>query len=102
MDKWPEGWSRGERERPPQPRTSVLPPAEPGESYADPYADPYAEPYPEPYPDRPYDDRGIRPPRRSRVWRRRRWGRRLLVVVLILIAALLAGYFYLDSRLHRV
>ena len=93
MDKWPEGWTRGDRERPPQPRTSVLPPAEADAPY-DPYADPYA--------DRPYDDRGAAPPMRARVRRRRRWGRRLLLVALVLVVAIVAGYFYLDSRLHRV
>jgi LCP family protein required for cell wall assembly len=93
MDKWPEGWTRGDRERPPQPRTSVLPPAEPDAPY-DPYADPYA--------DRPYSDRGAAPPPRTPVRRRRRWGRRLLLVALVLVVALVAGYFYLDSRLHRV
>jgi LCP family protein required for cell wall assembly len=93
MDKWPEGWSREERERQPQPHTSVLPPAEAGPPYP-PYADPYA--------DRPYDDRGAAPPMRARVRRRRRWGRRLLIVALVLVVAIVAGYFYLDSRLHRV
>ena len=93
MDKWPEGWSRGEPARPPQPRTSVLPPAE---------ADAPDEPYAHPYADRPYDDRGAAPPTRARVRRRRRWGRRLLLVALVLIVAFVAGYFYLDSRLHRV
>jgi LCP family protein required for cell wall assembly len=33
---------------------------------------------------------------------RRRWGRTALIVVLVLIVALVGGYFYLDSRLHRV
>ncbi|HEU5156563.1 MAG TPA: LCP family protein [Streptosporangiaceae bacterium] len=96
MDKWPEGWTRHERERPPQPRTSVIPPVETGDPY-----DPY-DPYGSPYADRPHGDRGAVPPPRTRIRRRRRWGRRLLVVALVLVGALIAAYFYLDSRLHRV
>src|ERR671914_202896 len=97
MDKWPEGWSREGRERPPQPRTSVLPPA-----HADPPYAPYGDPYGDPYADRPYDDRGVPPRTRTRVGRRRPWGRRLLIVALVLLVAIVAGYFYLDSRLNRV
>src|SRR5262245_39410791 len=104
MENWPEGWTRGDRDRPPRPRTSVMPPVETDESYAEPYTDPHADrPYDDrPYEDRPYDDRGSAPPRRAWVRRRRRWGRRLLIVALVLLLALVAAYFYLDSRLHRV
>ncbi|HZB30270.1 MAG TPA: LCP family protein [Streptosporangiaceae bacterium] len=101
MEKWPEGWTRGGQERPPQPRTSVLPPAQADPRYP-PYADPYDDPYADPYADRPYDDRRAAPPRRGRVRRRRRWGRRLLIVALVLVALLVVGYLYLDSRLQRV
>jgi LCP family protein required for cell wall assembly len=92
MNNWPEGWTRGDRERQPRPRTSVIPPVETDDPYADPF-----------YGDRPdYEGGTAPPPRRARIRRRRRWGRRLLVVALVLVAALLAGYFYLDSRLQRV
>jgi LCP family protein required for cell wall assembly len=51
-----------------------------------------------PYADAPgsYDYDGV-PPRR-----RRRWGRRLLIAFLVLLLLLVGGYFYLDSRLHRI
>jgi LCP family protein required for cell wall assembly len=95
MENWPEGWTRKERGPQPQPHTSVLPPVETGDPYADPYADPsYADPS--------YADRGAAPRGPTRVRRRRRWGRRLLILLLVLVLALVAGYFYLDSRLHRV
>jgi LCP family protein required for cell wall assembly len=42
-------------------------------------------------------ERGGRPVRR-----RRRWGRLLLVVFLVLAVLVVGGYFYLDSRLHRI
>src|SRR5918992_164293 len=90
MNNWPEGWTREERERQPRPRTSVMPPVETDDPYQDPYR------------DRPYSEGGTAPPRRARVRRRRRWGRRLLIVALVLVFALVAGYFYLDSRLQRV
>jgi LCP family protein required for cell wall assembly len=60
------------------------------------------DPYQDPYRDRPYSEGGTAPPRRARFRRRRRWGRRLLIVALVLVFALVAGYFYLDSRLQRV
>src|SRR5262249_20306052 len=34
--------------------------------------------------------------------RRRRWLRVLLVVLLVLVLLVVGGYFYLDSRLHRL
>jgi LCP family protein required for cell wall assembly len=34
--------------------------------------------------------------------RRHRWGRTLLIVFLVLVVLLVGGYFYLDSRLHRI
>jgi LCP family protein required for cell wall assembly len=108
MNNWPEGWTRGDRgpDRPPRPRTSVMPPVETAESHADPYADAYADrpydrDYDRGYDDRSYDGKGAAPPRRAPV-KRRRWGRRLLIAVLVLVLALVAAYFYLDSRLHRV
>ncbi len=49
-----------------------------------------------PYGDSAYA--GDRMPRRGR----RRWGRTLLIVLLVLVLILIGGYFYLDSRLHRI
>src|SRR5918992_1785481 len=92
MDNWPEGWTRGERGRQPRPRTSVMPPVQTDDPY----------PYRDPYRDYPYDEGGTAPPRRARARRRRRWGRRLLIVALALFLAVVAGYFYLDSRLQRI
>ncbi|GAA4629149.1 LCP family protein [Actinoallomurus vinaceus] len=51
-----------------------------------------------PYADAPGSyDQDVVPPRR-----RARWGRRLLIAFLVLLLLLVGGYFYLDSRLHRI
>jgi LCP family protein required for cell wall assembly len=95
MENWPEGWTRGDQARRRQqvPQAAVIPPVETDDPYGDPYGGRSYD---------PYDEGGTAPPRRPRVRRRRHWGRRLLIVALALIVALVAVYFYLDSRLHRI
>lgn len=95
MSDWPEDWTRQDR-RPGEDRTAVY------------RRDQYGRPDDEPYEDlyrraEPAGGSGGGPtPRYVRGRRRRRWPRVLGIIVLVLVVVIVGGYFYLDSRLHRV